>query len=200
MTCRLNFLYSYFLLWEHALRSEVPSRIFALCNLLGPPSLNSYVRIFPSIYTYSLPEFFRHQESNPRHQESSPRHKERNPRHQESWIKGLGNKRKALLVYSQFDSICLYLKAFWQNNTQTGMIPDVGHHITRQRQTVTVWIRLLHVRKRNMGFEEQHKGRQISRLSFNTFLDITGMIRVVLIQNIHFIYVSRCQFEFHIQK
>ena len=28
---------------EHTLQSEVPSRVFALYNLLGPPSLNCYV-------------------------------------------------------------------------------------------------------------------------------------------------------------
>ena len=58
------------------------------------------------------------------------------------------------------------------------MIPNAGHHTPRQRQTVTVWIRLLHVRKRYVSFEEQHKGRQISRLSLNIFLDITGMILI----------------------
>ena len=30
MSCRLNFLYSYFLFWEHALQSEIHSRLFAL--------------------------------------------------------------------------------------------------------------------------------------------------------------------------
>ena len=40
MTCGLNFLYSCFLFWEQALQSAVPSRILALCYLLGPPSLN----------------------------------------------------------------------------------------------------------------------------------------------------------------
>jgi len=84
--------------------------------------------------------------------------------------------RKVLLAYSQLASIFLYLIALWQSNSQTGMIPDVGHHIPRQWQTVTTWIRLLYVRKRNMRFEEQHKGRQISRLSLNTFLDVTGMV------------------------
>ena len=44
----------------YALLSEVPSRLFALCNLLGPPSLNRFLRLFPSIYNYSLPEFFGH--------------------------------------------------------------------------------------------------------------------------------------------
>jgi len=32
------------------LQSEVPSRLFALRNLLGPPSLNRLVRLFPNIY------------------------------------------------------------------------------------------------------------------------------------------------------
>ena len=50
MTCRLNFLYSYILFWEHALQSEVPSRLFALYNLLGPPCLDQFVRLFPNIY------------------------------------------------------------------------------------------------------------------------------------------------------
>jgi len=50
---------------EHALHSEAPSRLFALCNLLGPPSLNRVVRLFPSIYNCSVPEFFSHQESKP---------------------------------------------------------------------------------------------------------------------------------------
>ena len=54
----LNFLYSCFLFWEHALRSEVPSRLFVLCNLLGPPSLNHFVRLFPGIYDCLLPEIF----------------------------------------------------------------------------------------------------------------------------------------------
>jgi len=43
-------------------------------------------------------------------------------------------------------------------------------------QTVTAWIRLLHFWKRNGDFEKQHKERQISRLSMNTFLHITGMV------------------------
>jgi len=30
---------------------------FALCNLLGPRSLNLFVRLFPSIYNCSLPNF-----------------------------------------------------------------------------------------------------------------------------------------------
>ena len=64
MTCRLNFLYSYFLFWEHSLQSEVPSRLFALCNLLGPLSSDRFLRLFPSIYNCSLPELFRHQGSN----------------------------------------------------------------------------------------------------------------------------------------
>ena len=57
MACRLNFLYTCFLFWENALQSAVPSRLFALCNLLGPPSLNRFVRLFPRIYNCSLPEF-----------------------------------------------------------------------------------------------------------------------------------------------
>ena len=61
MTCRLNFLYSCFPFWEHALQSEVPSRLLALYNLLGPPSLNRFVRLFPIIYNCWLPEFFGHQ-------------------------------------------------------------------------------------------------------------------------------------------
>ena len=67
MTCRLNFLYSYYLFWEHALQSEVPSRLFVLCNLLSPQSLNRFVRLFPSISIYNIlfPEFFGHQGSNP---------------------------------------------------------------------------------------------------------------------------------------
>jgi len=65
MTCRLNFLYFYFLYWEHALQSEVPSRGFALCNLLVPHSLNRFERLFQSIYNCSLPEFFGHQRNNP---------------------------------------------------------------------------------------------------------------------------------------
>jgi hypothetical protein len=35
----------------------VPSRLFALC----PHSLNLFVRLFPSIHNYSLPEFFGYQ-------------------------------------------------------------------------------------------------------------------------------------------
>ena len=42
----------------------MPSRLFALCNLLGPPSLNRFERLFPSIYNCSLPDFFGHQSSN----------------------------------------------------------------------------------------------------------------------------------------
>ena len=34
----------------------MPSRLFALCNLLGPPSLNRFLRLFPIIYKCSLPE------------------------------------------------------------------------------------------------------------------------------------------------
>jgi len=34
----------------------VPSRLFALFNLLGLPSLNRFVRLFPSIYNCSFPE------------------------------------------------------------------------------------------------------------------------------------------------
>ena len=94
------------------------------------------------------------------------------------WINGLDNMPTVLLAYSPLNSICLYLIAFWQSNTQTGMIPDVGHHTPRQRHTVTFWIRLLHVRKRHVSFEEQYKGPQISRLSLNIFLDITGMILI----------------------
>jgi hypothetical protein len=30
----------------------VPSRSFALCNLIGPPSLQNFVRLFPSIYNF----------------------------------------------------------------------------------------------------------------------------------------------------
>jgi len=33
------------------------SRFFALCNLLGPPSLNRFVRLFQTIYNCWLPEF-----------------------------------------------------------------------------------------------------------------------------------------------
>jgi hypothetical protein len=33
-------------------------------NLLGPPSLNRFVRLFPIIYNCSLPEFWGHQWSN----------------------------------------------------------------------------------------------------------------------------------------
>jgi len=57
MTCKLRVLFSCLLLLEHALQSEVPSRHFALCNLLGPPSFNRFVRLFPSIYNCSLREF-----------------------------------------------------------------------------------------------------------------------------------------------
>jgi len=31
---------------EHALQCEVPSRLFALCNLFVPPRLNRFVRLF----------------------------------------------------------------------------------------------------------------------------------------------------------
>jgi hypothetical protein len=48
MTCRLNYLFSYFFLSEHALQSEVPSGLFALRNLLGPPNLNRFIRLFSS--------------------------------------------------------------------------------------------------------------------------------------------------------
>ena len=65
MACRLNFLCSYFLFWDQALQSEIPSRLFALSNLLGPPSLNRFVWLFPSIYNCPLPELFGHQGSNP---------------------------------------------------------------------------------------------------------------------------------------
>ena len=41
------------------------SRLFALCNLLGPPSLKRFLRLFLSIYIHSLPEFFGHKQSNP---------------------------------------------------------------------------------------------------------------------------------------
>jgi len=61
MICSLNVLYSYFILREHALQSEVPSRLFALCNLLDPPSLNRFVRLFPNVYNCSIPEIFCHQ-------------------------------------------------------------------------------------------------------------------------------------------
>ena len=63
--CRLNFLCSYFLFSDHALQSEVPSRLFALSNLHGPPSLNRFVRLFQSIYNCSLPEIFGHQGNKP---------------------------------------------------------------------------------------------------------------------------------------
>ena len=69
MTCRLNFLCSHkrkedFFLWEHSLEREVPSRLFALCNLLGPLSWKRFVWLFPIIYNCSLPEFFGHKGSN----------------------------------------------------------------------------------------------------------------------------------------
>jgi len=57
MTCRLDFFIHIFFL-EQELESEGPSRLFALCCLLGPPSLNRFLRLFPSICSCSLPEFF----------------------------------------------------------------------------------------------------------------------------------------------
>jgi len=54
-----------FLFREHALKSEVPSRFFALCNFLGPPCLKRFIKLFPGIYDRSIPEFFGHHESNP---------------------------------------------------------------------------------------------------------------------------------------
>jgi hypothetical protein len=64
MTCRLNFCSPNFLFSEHALQSEVPFMLYALCNLLGPPSLNLPVRLYPSTYNCSLPEIIWHQDSN----------------------------------------------------------------------------------------------------------------------------------------
>jgi hypothetical protein len=40
------------------IKSEIHSGLFVLSNFLGPPSLNSFVRLFPSIYNCSLSEFF----------------------------------------------------------------------------------------------------------------------------------------------
>ena len=46
---------------EYALKIEVPSRLCALYNLFGPPSLNRFIRLCPGIYKGSIPEFFCHQ-------------------------------------------------------------------------------------------------------------------------------------------
>ena len=84
--------------------------------------------------------------------------------------------RTALLAYSQLDSICLYLIALWQEEHTNWHNSRCGPPRAQTTADGTAWIRLLHVRKRNTGFEEQHKGRQISKLSLITSLAITGMV------------------------
>jgi hypothetical protein len=65
MTGRLNFCAPISFILEHALQNEVPSRVYALYNLLGPANLDRFVKLFPSIYNSTLKEFLGHKRSNP---------------------------------------------------------------------------------------------------------------------------------------